>query len=164
MGSSLGQLVGYSVRLDECFDRQKTKIKFMTEGILVKAFLTTFFMPNLKTHSEWQHLVHFHSSLNRWKSSCSSRCYFSFINCFWEVHLSTIRGQIFLLSFSDFGVTSFSRHNLTNDSQWCIFTAFVNCFSDSRNDVRPFVVSLQRHHFGKAVATSIQLTICFLTE
>ena len=35
MGSSLGQLVGYSVRLDECFDRQKTKIKFMTEGILV---------------------------------------------------------------------------------------------------------------------------------
>jgi ATP-dependent RNA helicase DDX35 len=35
MGSGLGQLVGYSIRLDECFDRQKTKIKFMTEGILV---------------------------------------------------------------------------------------------------------------------------------
>ena len=36
MGSSLGQVVGYSIRLDECFDRKKTKIKFMTEGILVR--------------------------------------------------------------------------------------------------------------------------------
>jgi HrpA-like RNA helicase len=35
MGSPLGKTVGYSIRLDECFDRQATKIKFMTEGILV---------------------------------------------------------------------------------------------------------------------------------
>lgn len=35
MGTPLGRTVGYSIRLDECFDRDLTKIKFMTEGILV---------------------------------------------------------------------------------------------------------------------------------
>jgi len=42
MGSSLGQLVGYSIKLDECFDRQRTKIKYMTEGILVSPISTVF--------------------------------------------------------------------------------------------------------------------------
>ncbi len=37
--TNLGNLVGYSIRFDECFDRERTKIKFMTEGILVREML-----------------------------------------------------------------------------------------------------------------------------
>jgi len=39
MGTPLGSIVGYSIRLDECFDRNTTKVKFMTEGILVSILL-----------------------------------------------------------------------------------------------------------------------------
>ncbi len=35
----LGDLVGYSIRFDERFDRARTKIKYMTEGILVREML-----------------------------------------------------------------------------------------------------------------------------
>ncbi len=38
-GSALGDLVGYSIRFDERFDRSRTKIKYMTEGILVRELL-----------------------------------------------------------------------------------------------------------------------------
>jgi ATP-dependent RNA helicase DDX35 len=45
---NLGDLVGYSIRFDECFDRDRTKIKFMTEGILVREMLGD---PLLKAYS-----------------------------------------------------------------------------------------------------------------
>ena len=35
----LGDQVGYSIRFDECFNREKTKIKYMTEGILVREMM-----------------------------------------------------------------------------------------------------------------------------
>ena len=35
----LGAAVGYSIRFDECFSREYTKIKFITEGILVREML-----------------------------------------------------------------------------------------------------------------------------
>lgn len=35
----LGRKVGYSIRFDECFDRKVTKIKYMTEGILVNEIM-----------------------------------------------------------------------------------------------------------------------------
>ena len=37
--SALGDLVGYSIRFDERFDRSRTRIKYMTEGILVREML-----------------------------------------------------------------------------------------------------------------------------
>ena len=44
----LGNTVGYSIRFDECFDRDRTKIKYMTEGILVREMLGD---PLLKSYS-----------------------------------------------------------------------------------------------------------------
>jgi len=35
----LGAAVGYSIRFDECFSREHTKIKFVTEGILVREMM-----------------------------------------------------------------------------------------------------------------------------
>jgi len=35
----LGETVGYSIRFDECFSRERTKIKFMTEGILIREIM-----------------------------------------------------------------------------------------------------------------------------
>ncbi len=35
----LGYQVGYSIRFDECFSREATKIKFMTEGILIREMM-----------------------------------------------------------------------------------------------------------------------------
>ena len=35
----LGAAVGYSIRFDECFSREYTKIKFITEGILIREML-----------------------------------------------------------------------------------------------------------------------------
>merc|ERR1719220_859969 len=35
----LGAAVGYSIRFDECFSREYTKIKFITEGILVREMM-----------------------------------------------------------------------------------------------------------------------------
>jgi len=32
----LGDLVGYSIRFEEKFDRNKTKLKFMTDGMLLR--------------------------------------------------------------------------------------------------------------------------------
>ena len=46
--SRLGALVGYSIRFDECFDRTHTKIKYMTEGILVREMMGD---PLLKNYS-----------------------------------------------------------------------------------------------------------------
>ena len=47
-GTALGNAVGYSIRFDECFDRDRTKIKYMTEGILVREMLGD---PLLKSYS-----------------------------------------------------------------------------------------------------------------
>ena len=47
-GSPLGGLVGYSIRFDECFERSRTKIKYMTEGILVREMMGD---PLLKDYS-----------------------------------------------------------------------------------------------------------------
>lgn len=44
----MGELVGYSIRFDEWFDRAKTKIKYMTEGILVREMMGD---PLLKSYS-----------------------------------------------------------------------------------------------------------------
>ena len=46
--SQLGVQVGYSIRFDECFSREKTKIKFMTEGILIREMMAD---PLLKSYS-----------------------------------------------------------------------------------------------------------------
>lgn len=46
--SQLGVQVGYSIRFDECFTREKTKIKFMTEGILIREMMGD---PLLNTYS-----------------------------------------------------------------------------------------------------------------
>jgi len=46
--AELGSLVGYSIRFDECFDRARTKIKYMTEGILVREMMGD---PLLKAYS-----------------------------------------------------------------------------------------------------------------
>ena len=35
----LGAAVGYSIRFDECYSRDYTKIKFVTEGILIREML-----------------------------------------------------------------------------------------------------------------------------
>ena len=37
--SQLGGLIGYSIRFDECFDRSVTRVKYMTEGILVREMM-----------------------------------------------------------------------------------------------------------------------------
>ena len=47
MRCKIGSIVGYSVRFEECFD-SKTKIKFVTEGLLVKEWLLN---PQLKNYS-----------------------------------------------------------------------------------------------------------------
>lgn len=44
-GCFVGQEVGYCVRFDECFDREMTKIKFMTEGILVNEIMASPLLP-----------------------------------------------------------------------------------------------------------------------
>lgn len=36
----VGQLVGYSVRFDECYHPQKTKIKYLTDGMLLREYVT----------------------------------------------------------------------------------------------------------------------------
>ena len=46
--STLGDRVGYSIRFDECFSREKTKIKYMTEGILLREMMED---PLLTTYS-----------------------------------------------------------------------------------------------------------------
>ena len=37
--TQLGRRVGYSIRFDECFMRNQTKIKYMTEGILIREMM-----------------------------------------------------------------------------------------------------------------------------
>jgi ATP-dependent RNA helicase DDX35 len=46
--SKLGFQVGYNIRFDECFSREVTKIKFMTEGILIREMMGD---PLLKSYS-----------------------------------------------------------------------------------------------------------------
>ena len=36
MSTPVGQLVGYRVRFEEKFDNKKTKIKFLTDGMLLR--------------------------------------------------------------------------------------------------------------------------------
>lgn len=38
-GCVVGQLVGYSIRFDDCFDAKQTRIKYMTEGILIREMM-----------------------------------------------------------------------------------------------------------------------------
>ncbi|KAG8226223.1 hypothetical protein J437_LFUL006325 [Ladona fulva] len=38
-GCLLGEIVGYSIRFDDCFDPENTKIKYMTEGILMREIM-----------------------------------------------------------------------------------------------------------------------------
>ncbi|XP_064641577.1 probable ATP-dependent RNA helicase DHX35 [Lineus longissimus] len=38
-GVILGDEVGYAIRFDDCWDEQKTKIKFMTDGLLVREMM-----------------------------------------------------------------------------------------------------------------------------
>lgn len=45
-GCLAGQEVGYCVRFDDCFDKQDTKIKFMTEGILVNEIMANPLLPS----------------------------------------------------------------------------------------------------------------------
>ena len=47
IGCKLGSIVGYSVRFEECFNHE-TKIKFITEGLLIKEWLSD---PSLKNYS-----------------------------------------------------------------------------------------------------------------
>ena len=37
---TLGQYVGYSIRFEDCVDKEKTRIKFMTEGILINELMS----------------------------------------------------------------------------------------------------------------------------
>lgn len=46
MGTYLGDEVGYSIRFEECYDRNKTKIKFMTEGILIREMMNDPLLSN----------------------------------------------------------------------------------------------------------------------
>ena len=46
--TQLGRRVGYSIRFDECFLRNQTKIKYMTEGILIREMMED---PLLKSYS-----------------------------------------------------------------------------------------------------------------
>lgn len=45
-GCLVGQEVGYCVRFDDCFDKEGTMIKFMTEGILVNEIMTNPLLPS----------------------------------------------------------------------------------------------------------------------
>lgn len=47
LGSRLGQLVGYSVRFDRKCDDEVTKIEYCTEGILLKAMLSSPLIPDV---------------------------------------------------------------------------------------------------------------------
>lgn len=40
LGCEVGDLVGYSVRFDERFDPQKTRIKYMTDGMLIREMMS----------------------------------------------------------------------------------------------------------------------------
>nr|CAD7570303.1 unnamed protein product [Timema californicum] len=45
-GTPLGHVVGYSIRFDDCSDPQHTKIKYMTEGILLREMMADPFLRN----------------------------------------------------------------------------------------------------------------------
>ncbi|KAK9510945.1 hypothetical protein O3M35_005616 [Rhynocoris fuscipes] len=47
-GSLLGDTVGYTIRFDDCTDKEKTKIKYMTEGILMREMMSD---PLLRSYS-----------------------------------------------------------------------------------------------------------------
>lgn len=46
MNTTIGKLVGYSIRFDEQFSPRETKIKYMTEGILLKEMLADPLLKN----------------------------------------------------------------------------------------------------------------------
>lgn len=46
MGAPLGYKVGYSIRFEECFDKEDTKIKLMTEGILIREMMNDPLLTN----------------------------------------------------------------------------------------------------------------------
>ena len=47
MGTKLGHEVGYSIRFEDCTS-EKTVIKYMTDGMLLREFMTE---PDLSTYS-----------------------------------------------------------------------------------------------------------------
>lgn len=47
-GGRLGELVGYSVRFDDCYSREKTQIKFATDGMLIRELILD---PQLKQYN-----------------------------------------------------------------------------------------------------------------
>uniref|UniRef100_A0A023F1F8 RNA helicase n=2 Tax=Triatoma infestans TaxID=30076 RepID=A0A023F1F8_TRIIF len=47
-GSHLGDLVGYAIRFDDCTDSERTKIKYMTEGLLMREMMAD---PLLRNYS-----------------------------------------------------------------------------------------------------------------
>lgn len=46
MGVPLGGEVGYSIRFEECYDKDSTKIKLMTEGILIREMMNDPLLTN----------------------------------------------------------------------------------------------------------------------
>lgn len=46
MNTTIGELVGYSIRFDERISPKKTKVKYMTEGILLKEMLADPLLKN----------------------------------------------------------------------------------------------------------------------
>ena len=47
MNSSLGKTVGYAIRFEQCCTEKVTKIKYMTDGVLLREFLND---PELKSY------------------------------------------------------------------------------------------------------------------
>eukprot|EP01083_Nonionella_stella_P037306 101693_1 len=40
MGTTLGEEVGYSIRFDQCYDGSRTKIKYLTDGMLLREMMS----------------------------------------------------------------------------------------------------------------------------
>lgn len=46
MGFELGAEVGYSIRFEDCYDQQRVRVKFMTEGILIREMMNNPLLSN----------------------------------------------------------------------------------------------------------------------
>ena len=38
-GSMIGREIGYKIRFDDCWDEQETKVKFLTDGMLIREIM-----------------------------------------------------------------------------------------------------------------------------